>query len=78
MLQICNFIYNKTPAQVLFVNFVKFVRTSLLQKITRRLLLIIGVSIVVKGKLANETVNCDIKIKRYQFEPEVKSSKRAV
>ena len=39
------------------VNFPKFERTPFLQNSTRRLLLIIAVSIVVKGVLANETVN---------------------
>ena len=34
--------------------------------------LIIAVSIVVKRKLLNETVNYDTEIKTYQFEPEVK------
>ena len=39
------------------VNFAKFVRTPFLQNSTGRLLLIRAVSIVVKGVLANETVN---------------------
>ena len=43
------FISNETPAQVFFVNFAKFVRTPFLQNTTGRLLLIIAVSIVVKG-----------------------------
>ena len=34
--------------------------------------LITAVSIVVKRKLLNETVNYDTEIKTYQFEPEVK------
>ena len=40
----------------------KFVRTAFLQNTTRRLLLIIAISIVVKGELANEFVNWDISI----------------
>ena len=44
-------------------NFVKFVRTPFLKKTTRRLFLIIAVSIVVKGELANQTVNYDTKTK---------------
>ena len=52
------------------VNFAKFVRTPFLQNTTRRLLLIIAVSIVLvmKGELASETVNYDTKT-MYQFEP---------
>ena len=46
------------------VNFAKFVRTPFLQNSTGRLLLIIAVSIVVKGVLANETVNYDTKALR--------------
>ena len=41
------------------VNFTQFVRTSFLQSTTGRLLLIVAVSIVLKGELANETVNYD-------------------
>ena len=43
------------------VNFAKFVRTPFLQNSTGRLLLIIAVSIVVKGVLTNEKVNYDTK-----------------
>ena len=46
------------------VNFVKFVRTPFLQNTTGWLLLIIAVSIVVKGELVNKTVNYDTKTKR--------------
>ena len=49
----------------------KFVETAFLQNATGRLLLIIAVSIVVKGELANETVNYDSKRHMYQFEPEM-------
>ena len=51
-------------------NFAKFVRTPFLQNTTRRLLLIIAVSIVLvmKGELASETVNYDTKT-MYEFEP---------
>ena len=47
------------------MNFAKFERTPFLQNTTGRLLLIIAVSIVVKGKLANETLNYDKKTKAY-------------
>ena len=47
------------------VNFAEFVRTSFLQNSTGRLLLIIAVSIVAKGVLANETVNYDTQTKAY-------------
>ena len=51
------------------MNFVKFVRSPFLQSTTRRLLLIIAVSVVLvmKGELASETVNYDTKT-MYQFE----------
>ena len=45
------------------VNFVKFVRKLFLQNSTGRVLLIIAVSIFVKGELANETVNYDTETK---------------
>ena len=45
------------------VNFAKFLRAPL--NSTGRLLLIIAVSVVAKGVLANETVNYDTKIKVY-------------
>ena len=47
------------------MNFTKSVRTSFLEKTTGRQFLIIAVSIVVKGELANETVNYDTKTKAY-------------
>ena len=52
------------------MNFAKFVRTTFLKNTTRRLLLIIAVSIVLamKGELASKTVNYDSKT-MYQFEP---------
>ena len=54
------------------MNFAKFARTPFLQNTTGRPLLIIAVSMVMKGELANETVNYDTKLKHmYQFEPEV-------
>ena len=58
-LMICYFI----KKECFLVNFSKYVRTPFLKNFTRRLLLIIEVSIVVKGKLANETVNYDTKTK---------------
>ena len=59
------------------MNFAKFIRKLFLQNTTRRLLLIIAVSIVLvmKGELANETVNYDTKT-IYQFEPELSLSKK--
>ena len=54
------------------VNFAKFVRKTFLQNTTGRLLLIIAVLIVVKGELANETVNYDTKTKAHlETKPEV-------
>ena len=47
------------------VNFAKFVRTPFLKNSVGRLLLIIAVSIVAMGVLANETVNYDIKAKAH-------------
>ena len=45
------------------MSFAKFARTPFLQNTTEKLLLILAVSIVVKGELANETVNYDAKTK---------------
>ena len=47
------------------VNFAEFVRTPFLQKITGRMILIIAVSIVAKGVLANKTVNYNTQTKAY-------------
>ena len=47
------------------VNFAKFVRTPFMENTTGRLLLMIAVSIVVKGKLANEIINYYTKSKAY-------------
>ena len=47
------------------VNFAEFVRTPFLKNSIGRLLLIIAVSIVAKGLLANETVNYDTQTKVY-------------
>ena len=60
-----------------FVNFAKFEGTHFLQNTTRRLLLIIAVSVVLvmKGELRSETVNDDTKI-MYQFEPQVQLIKK--
>ena len=51
------------------VNFAKFVRTPFLQNSTRQRLLIVALSIVAKGVLANETVNYDTKalLKSFQI-----------
>ena len=43
------------------MNFAKFVRTLFFRNTTGRLLLILAVSIAVKGELLNETVNYDTK-----------------
>ena len=48
------------------MNFAKFVKTPFLQNTIERLVLIIAVSIVVKGELANKTVNYDTKLKHMQ------------
>ena len=48
------------------MKFAKFVGTPFLHNTTGRLLLIIAVPIVVKGKLANETVNYGTKTKAYK------------
>ena len=45
------------------LNFAKFARAPFLQNSTGRLLLIIAVSIIAKGVLANETVNYETKTK---------------
>ena len=47
------------------VSFAKFVRTPFFQNSTGRVLLIIAVSVVGKGVLANETMNYDTKTKAY-------------
>ena len=47
------------------MNFAKFVITPFLQNSTGRLLLIIAVSIVAKGVLANQTVNYETRTKAY-------------
>ena len=47
------------------VNFAEFARTLFLQNSSGRLLLIIAVSIVVKGVVANQTVNYETRTKTY-------------
>ena len=47
------------------VNFAKFLKTSFLESTTRRLLLIIAVSIVVKEELTKENLNHGTKTKAY-------------
>ena len=47
------------------MNFAKFARTPFLQNSTRRMLLIVGVSLVAKEVLANETVNYKARTKEY-------------
>ena len=61
------------------MKFAKFVSTPFSQNSTVRLLLIIAVSIVVKGELANETVIYDTKTKAYiPISAEVLVIKKAV
>ena len=60
------------------MNFAKFARTPFLQNTTGRLLLIIAVSVVMKGELANETVNYDTKLKpMYNLSQKCQFQKRA-
>ena len=47
------------------VSFAKFVRAPFLQNSTGRVFLIIAVSVVAKGVLANGTVNYDAKTEAY-------------
>ena len=58
---------SKTSLQrkLFLVTFAKFVRTPFLRTTTGRLLLIIAVSVVVKGELPNENLNHDTKTKAY-------------
>lgn len=49
--------------------FEKFVTTPVFQNTTGRLLLIAAVSIKVKERLVNQSVNYDTAIKVYHFEP---------
>ena len=56
---------NESFVLVFLVKFAKFVRISFLQNTTGRLLLIMAISIVVKGELVNETVSYDTKTKVY-------------
>ena len=62
---------NGILAQVFSCEFCKSVRTPSFQNTTRRMVLIVAVSVVLvmKGELANKTVNYDQKT-MYQFEPE--------
>ena len=57
-----SFIKSETPVHEFFVNFVKFVRMFFAEyRWTTALML--AISIVVNGELANETVNHDPEIK---------------
>ena len=75
--KLCRSLQTRLQPRCFVVNFAKFIRKPFLQNTTRRLLLIIAVSIVLvmKGELANETVNYDTKT-IYQFEPELSLSKK--
>ena len=54
-----------------FCEFCKIFNSIFLQNTTVRLLLIIVISKLVKGELANEIVNYDTENKTHQFEPAV-------
>ena len=58
------------------MNFAQFVTIPILQNTTRRLLLMIAVSVVVRGELANETVNYNTETGAYQFKQEVPVMKK--
>ena len=58
-------IYNGISFWCFLVNFKKFARTPFLQNSSGRLLLIIAVSIVAKGVLANQNVNYETRTKAY-------------
>ena len=64
-LQICNLIKSESSAQMFTCEICKICTNTFFQNTTGRLLLIISVSIVVKGDLANETVNYDTKTKAF-------------
>ena len=68
--EICSFFKNETLAQDFSCKFYKIRKNTFLQNTTRRLFLIIAVSVVLvmKGELASGTVNYDTKT-IYQFEP---------
>ena len=59
------FIKCESLAQVFSCEFCKICKNTVFAEHYRRLLLIAAVSIVVKGELANETVNYDTKTKVY-------------
>ena len=71
-LYICCFIKNKSLAQLCSCEFCEISKNIFLSEHHwTTVSAIIAVSIVMKGKLANETVNNDTKLKHmYQFEPE--------
>ena len=60
------------------MHFPKFVRTIFLKNTTGRLLLIMAVAIIVKGELANETINYGTKTKGTNLTQRCKLSKREV
>ena len=68
--EISSFFKNETLAQDFSCKFYKIRKNTFLQNTTRRLFLIIAVSVVLvmKGELASGTVNYDTKT-MYQFEP---------
>ena len=76
----CSFIKSEYLAQVFSCEFCEICKKLILQNTTGRLLLIIAVSIVVKGELAIETVSYDTKPKAYVpiWARSVRYQKRAV
>ena len=53
-----------------------YAKTPFLQNAMGKLLLILAISIVVKGELEIETVSYDTEMKAYKFEPEVLSDQK--
>ena len=53
-----------------------YAKTPFLQNAMGKLLLILAISIVVKGELESETVSYDTEMKAYKFEPEVLSDQK--
>ena len=71
MLWICNFIKNETLAQVFPCEFCKYFKNIFLADYHRTTLSDYSSIIVVKGELANESVNYDKEIKAHLFQLEI-------
>ena len=70
--KICDIVSDKAAGCGGTVNRISdYAETAEKQNSARRLLLIVVGSIVVKGKLVNETVNYSTENQAYQFEPEL-------